>query len=102
MSGDRYPILVERLASKQALLIVCVSCRAEAYVNAEDIRNDENYGCAGCGASAVYKYAEADDKCPNCGKLGFFSPVLEHCCSRVCQLQAEYARTLSARRAAAA
>lgn len=101
MSGDRYPILVERLTGKRALLIACLSCDAETTIGAEDIRNDMNYSCPkGCGGWAVYKYAEAD-KCPNCDRLGWYSGNgLEDCCSRPCQLQAEYAKSLAARAAA--
>lgn len=95
MSEGKYPILVELLTGDQALVIVCQSCNAEMTIGAEDIRNEEDYGCARCGGWAVYKYVEADHKCPNCGELGFFSAALEHCCSRSCMLQAEYAKTLT-------
>jgi hypothetical protein len=95
VSEPRYPILVERLTGDQALRIACQVCPWETTITAEEIRNERNYGCPQCGGSADYKYEEAD-KCPNCGRLGFFSPVLNHCCSRVCMLQAEYAETLAA------
>ena len=92
--SDRYPILVERLKKDQALVIVCESCHRERTIGADEIRNEMNYGCNVCGGPAVYKFEEAD-KCPNCEKMGHFSHLwLEGCCSRVCALQYEYARSL--------
>lgn len=99
--SPRYPILVERYAGNQAVTIVCESCNATAVIDAADLRSDPLYACpAGCGGHATHKYEEAD-RCPGCGKLGFYERVLGGCCSRVCQLQAEYARELEARRARA-
>lgn len=100
---DPYPILVERLAAGQALVIACQSCHAEATITADQILNEANYECPkGCGGSAFYKYDEGD-KCPNCGKLGYWSHthVLKGCCSRLCMLQWEYAQQLAERRAIA-
>lgn len=95
-----YPILVEHLKGAQALRIVCYEgCAWEATITPEEIRNEQNYGCPQCRGNAGYKYEEADHKCPNCGKLGFFPDACKPCCSRVCKLQTEWALELKARRA---
>ena len=97
-----YPILVEKLTPEQALRIVCQRCGAEEEIGEDEILNDAVYACPkNCGGAAIYKYEWAD-KCPGCGKLGFYEKVLDGCCSRVCQLQAEYAKELAARKANAA
>jgi hypothetical protein len=96
--SDRYPILVERLNSDQALVIVCERCHWETEIGPEDIRNEMNYTCSRCRGPAVYKFEEAE-RCPNCGEMGHYSKALNYCCSRVCMLQAEYAKELEASRA---
>ena len=96
-----YPILVEKLTAEQAMRIRCETCGAEKDITDDEILNDAVYACPKrCGGSAVYKYEWAD-KCGGCGKLGFYEKVLDGCCSRVCQLQAEYKRELEARKSAA-
>lgn len=96
-----YPILVERLKGDQALRIVCYEgCKWEMNITPEQIRNEQNYLCPQCRGWAGYKYEEADHKCPNCGKLGFFPDSVKPCCSRVCVLQQEWAQTLERRKAA--
>lgn len=95
MSG--YPILVERWTGDQALTIVCERCGAEAVLAPAGLLTEGLYQCPdGCPGAAVMKYDEAD-RCGGCGTLGYHSPTLDHCCSRRCQLQAEYAATLKAR-----
>lgn len=92
--ADRYPILVERYNGKQGITIVCERCHAERVIDADELNNEDLYDCpVQCGGSACMKYAEAD-KCPSCGKLGFWHGTLGGCCSRVCMLQAEYAKAL--------
>lgn len=105
-----YPILVERWTGAQALTIICERCHAERVIDADEISNEDIYECPGdrelgraastverCRGSAMMKYLQAE-KCRGCGKLGFFGDPhcagLEGCCSRRCQLQAEYAATL--------
>jgi hypothetical protein len=103
-----YPILVERYRGEQSMTIVCEDCHAERVIDADDISNEGDYICPRdtygqptvCGGFAVMKYQEADS-CPNCGKLGFWDEHPGQCCSRVCQLQAEYAKELAARKASA-
>lgn len=97
----KYPILVEHLKSDQALLIVCYEgCRWEMTITPDGIRNEQNYLCSQCHGPAGYKYEEADHKCPNCGKLGFFPDACKPCCSRVCMLQTEWAQELERRKMA--
>jgi hypothetical protein len=92
-----YPILIEHYTGKQSMTIVCKDCHTERVLSPDDLSNEGIYHCAACDAwNATYKYEEAD-KCPNCGTLGFYEAVLDYCCSRVCQLQTEYARDLKAR-----
>lgn len=100
MSG--YPILIADWTGKQAMTIVCESCHAEAVITDDDLQNEGLYSCPKhCGGLAVYKYEQAD-KCGGCGKLGFYdSKINDGCCSRVCQLQAEYAKDLATRKATA-
>ena len=97
-----YPILVERYTGAQAMTIVCRHCHAEEVIGPDDIVNDDLYACPrwaeGCEGVAQHKYLEADHKCGGCGQLGFFSADLGNCCSRRCQLQAEYAETLGGAR----
>lgn len=98
MSSDRYPILVERMAPEQALVIVCELCHAETTITEDRINNEMNYDCPKeCGGWATFKFEEAD-KCPNCGVLGFFPSAYDRCCSRPCQLQLEYQADLASRR----
>lgn len=105
---SEYPILVKRFTGQQSLTIVCEACHTEDVIGEEDILNEGIYLCpldsygkpTVCGGFAIYKYDEGDE-CPGCRTLGFYDPnALGGCCSRVCQLQAEYAAELKARRAA--
>lgn len=102
-----YPIPVERYAGNQALTIVCERCGAEDVISPDEILNEDLYECPAdtersrrasteprCRGYAVMKYAEAD-RCPGCRRLGFWNARLDGCCSRRCQLQAEYAKTLA-------
>jgi hypothetical protein len=96
-----YPIPVAEYTGDQALTIVCESCGAEGVIAANGILNDGVYQCPsvteyvagwyrGC---AVHMFAEAD-RCPGCGRLGWYGDAPEKACSRACALQAEYAKTL--------
>jgi hypothetical protein len=101
-----YPLPVRRFTPDQATTIICEVCHTEAVIEADDLLNEGLYECPAntelgklastaprCPGSAVMKYEEADP-CPNCGKLGWFDPVLKGCCTRVCMLQFEYAASL--------
>lgn len=105
MNEDRYPIAVERYRGKQSLKTICLSCGHEHLITPDDINQDGMWDCfAGCGGIATFKYAEADFKCPNCGKLHWDKLPRDYwpgVCSRLCSLQYGYARTLAARRVAA-
>jgi hypothetical protein len=95
MGSEGYPILVERLDSRTAVLAICQSCGHESEAAPDEPGfNDGEWPC-GCGGWVCFKYVEADHKCPNCGKLGFFEKPLAPCCSRRCQLQADYAAQLA-------
>lgn len=90
-----YPIIVERMEGDRALRIICLACKAQGQITPDDLNQDAMWPCpAGCGADATFKYVEADHKCPNCGRLGFFPHAVAPACSRPCKLQAEYAETL--------
>jgi hypothetical protein len=95
-----YPILVERYGPGQSDRVVCEYCHEESMLDpSEGDPYDMCLECA-CGGPLVWKYDEAD-KCPGCGKLGFYDyPLLQGCCSRRCRLVAEYAATLHHRGAA--
>lgn len=100
-----YPILVERFEDSQSLTVACEKCGASALTDPDERGwNFEGFfECPkNCGGMTTWKYEEADHKCGGCGKLGFFADALGNCCSRPCQLQAEYARELEARKGAAA
>lgn len=89
--SPRFPIMVKRLYGAKSLLIICESCRAEAFITPEECNQGASWYCPkGCGGVATFKYVEAKE-CPSCGKLGFFP---DSCCSRRCALQVEYQRTL--------
>lgn len=94
---SRYPILVERLGKQQALRIVCEACQAEAMITPDDLNQDGVWPCPDllCDGDAVFKYSEAEG-CPNCRKPGFFPDGLT-ACSRACELQVEYAKSLAGR-----
>jgi hypothetical protein len=96
-----YPILVDRWDDKHpADLAVCERCHATFKWDPADgdpydlcqthgnptVKND-------CGGQIVMKY-DAAPKCGGCGRLGYWDKALAYCCSRRCQLQAEYAETL--------
>lgn len=98
-----YPILVRNFPTPDsALTIVCETCHAEEVISPDDLLNEGLYTCprgiSACDGTAIMKYEPAD-QCPGCKKLGFFGGMndpLDGCCSRVCMLQAEYAKTLGA------
>jgi hypothetical protein len=91
----RFPIVVKHLVGIANLLIACESCEAETAITPDDLNQEASWDCPkGCGGEATFKYVEADDECPSCGKLGFFPDGLAPCCSRRCMLQVEYQRTL--------
>lgn len=95
---DDYPILVARWDDKHPSdLVICEHCKREG--KWDPARGDPYDQCAecDCGGPIVFKYDEGD-KCPNCDALGHYERVLNHCCSRACMLQAEWATTLAARR----
>ena len=96
---SKYPILVEKYRPGQALDVVCQSCDAEMIGDPSE-NSDGLYTCAvpSCQGLTTWKYEEAD-KCGGCGKLGHFHERLGYCCSRRCQLQAEYAKELADRKA---
>lgn len=100
-----YPILVANWTGAQALTIVCERCHAERVIDADELSNEDIYECPGdrelgrtastakrCRGLAMMKYVEAE-RCRGCGALGFEQPV-DGCCSRRCQLQADYAAML--------
>lgn len=89
-----YPILVERYKRGQASELVCLNCGAEmTVVDPGQFNNDGCYRCSLCGGEATYKFEEAE-RCKGCSTLGHYEEVLDYCCSRVCQLQAQYIREL--------
>jgi hypothetical protein len=95
--ADNFPILVDRYQGNQGRTVICTLCLAEKVVgDIGDVIGEEGEGACpvGCGGDTVFKYVEAD-RCPSCGKLGFWDRALDRCCSRKCMLQAEYARTLN-------
>lgn len=91
-----YPILVKEYKGDQAFTIACPSCHDEWVITADELNNEDTYPCT-CGALAGHKFWMADP-CKGCGKLGFYDRALDYCCSRVCQLQAEYKEQLALRR----
>lgn len=105
-----YPIPVARYEGASAFVIVCESCGTEATIGPDALTSDGSYACPRnwdapivrwderhklpCpDGHAVHKYQEADP-CPGCGKLGWWDVGDDNACSRRCQLQAEYARSL--------
>jgi hypothetical protein len=90
-----YPILVERFDDKHpADLAVCTGCDRTSVVDPGDgDPYDLCMRCGSCGEQVVMKYDEAP-ACKNCNKLGWWEETTGYCCSRVCQLQAEYASSL--------
>lgn len=98
-----YPILVERWdKAHPSDDAVCTRCGHTFKWDPADGDPDDlcsthgNPTVAGdCGGPIVMKYDEGV-RCKGCGKLDY-SFMLGGCCSRKCQLQAEYAATLKAR-----
>jgi hypothetical protein len=102
-----YPIPVRDSTGETAMTIICEKCRAEAVITADELLNEGLYECPAdtergrlasteprCCGMAVMKY-EVADECPGCKRLGWWDhDVLGGCCSRRCQLQAEYAAAL--------
>lgn len=89
-----------RVSAIKALTIACERCGAEAVIG-DDIPITvpyEVFVCpAGSGNRAAYKYEQAPT-CPGCGREGDYNAynyrTMGGCCSRVCQLQTEYADAL--------
>jgi hypothetical protein len=103
MSLRDLPVLVARLTSAQASALGCARCGFERQATEDEIgAADPGWSCEidGCDGRLEWVYMEAD-ACANCGKLGYWPEGLKGCCSRVCQLQREYAKELEARRGSA-
>lgn len=86
-----YPILVEKYKEDQATRVICTRCERE-YTDWDPADGDPYDLCSKCDScegDLMFKYEQADC-CRGCGELGFYEKILDHCCSRVCQLQAEY------------
>lgn len=90
----RYPILVERFKPFQGDIAVCERCDHEFKYDPTDgdpedlcIKHDN------CGGQITWKYDEGE-VCRNCRRLGYWARELDFCCSRRCQLQAQYATQL--------
>lgn len=96
----KLPIPVERLDGDKPLALICQSCdftrQADPEADGDIFSEPEMHlACPKCGDGLMYRYAEADHRCPACGKLGWWEDVFgDGACSRVCHLQAEYAATL--------
>lgn len=95
--------LVDRLDGQTAVALICPSCNWHG--RDEDPASGEVSAgvtpCPRCGEAVEYEYDEGE-RCGGCRVLARELPVTdEHgsYCSRVCLLQAEYARELEARRA---
>lgn len=101
--ADGFPIPVERLDEHTARLLACNVCGRCRPATTDEIGMSDALGfCPDrCGGWLEWAYEEAD-KCPGCGKLGWFRVALRStdveplngACSRVCMLQAEYAASL--------
>ena len=105
MTGDPYPILVERLSAEQAFGIACYACgHTWRAPDVDDfIKQIEYCGhCERCNSPKIGPQYEPGMRCPNCQKLAMeFPKSANGCCSRVCMLQWEYAQQLAARGATA-
>lgn len=89
-----FPRLVERWRGKQATTLYCEQCERTRQATEDEIGLREGLPpCGHCDGMLDWAYHEAD-RCKGCGKLGFWDKALGYCCSRRCQLQAEYAATL--------
>jgi hypothetical protein len=87
------PILVKRYIGDQSAILRCDCGHEWVETDADNLCCDWHV-CPACGSTeAQFKYIEADP-CKNCGTLGFHEEALGYCCSRVCMLQAEYAKSL--------
>ncbi len=99
--ADRYPILVERLDSSNALVMGCNGCGRQVKIDDPDrfIEAVDCGSCPHCDAFSDFVPAfEPGSRCKGCGKMAIEQPV-DGCCSRRCVLQAEYAARLEARNA---
>ena len=101
---SRYPILVERFKGKQAFRVVCTTCDARHELTGDQVAGEDGYragegllACVrqDCDGRMTYAYMEAT-RCGGCQRLGFYEQALDYCCSKKCQLQAEYAKKLKA------
>ena len=96
---DGFPIPVERLGSTNAGMLACGKCGTSRQADLDEIGLSEGLGSCprDCGGWLEWAYQEGD-KCPGCGKLGWWDGRQTNgACSRLCQLQAEYAESLKAR-----
>lgn len=101
MTGPRHRF-VPRLSSRTATAIYCAECgwRGRDEDPASGLISAGQVPCprSDCDGTVEYQYDEGV-RCGGCRKLAGWHPVTdEHgaYCSRTCQLQAEYARSLEA------
>lgn len=101
-----FPILIpsEQFRGDKCAIAICQRCLREATWDPSEgdpydlcarcPATDENRPGRVCGGPIVFKYVPGDS-CKSCGKLDHEMPRgLGGCCSRRCQLQAEYAESL--------
>lgn len=102
--ADGFPIPVEAFCeATPADGLACGKCGLYRIATDDEIGISDLVGpCnnyAECNGWLEWAYNEAEDKCPGCNKLGWWSwqdkwPYGK-ACSRVCFLQAEYAASLN-------
>lgn len=102
MGEFKFPIPVERLDGDKPMALACEGCEFTRQADPEAdgnvfIEPEFHLFCPKCGGGLAWRYAEADYKCPACGKLGWWENVFgDGSCSRRCHLQAEHAKELAA------
>ncbi len=98
MIPSKHPILVERFTRKQALTLACRCCGTTVMADdAESFIATVDYGgssCVACGSLRFIPAYEEAVRCNACRRLGHWPKTLGYCCSRICELQAEYAQQL--------
>jgi len=101
-----YPIMVERFTGDQALMLACYAGEGHPPWRAKDpedfIEQLMAFGrCPTCNTPQIGEAYVQADVCANCGTKQIGMPLGRYC-SRKCELQHEYAKSLNADRAGVA
>jgi len=97
--GFPIPVAPGDFTGEACTTLACEKCGVTRQADPDEIGMTDGLGACPnrCGGYMTWAF-DAADRCGGCGQLGWFPSTLNHCCSRVCMLQAEYAKRLEAGR----